>query len=125
MNDYALAVLRWLSANEGGRQHPPAGLRYVTIAQFQSPAKGEMSEPWSLIVEAPESLNRATAVTVTVRFLVPEQAPLHYLEPGTQFQLLEGNRRVAIGEIVRHEPSASNCSGAAYTDLLESAIPKK
>ena len=125
MNDYALAILRWLSVDEGGRQRPPSGLRYVTLAQFQSATDEEMSEPWSLIVEAPEPLDRAGTVTVTLRFLVPEHAPLHYLTPGTHFQLLEGKRKVAVGEIVRREQPEVNRNGAGRAALLESAIHKK
>jgi hypothetical protein len=122
MNDKALAILRWLPADEGGRQRPPSGLRYVTLAQFQSAPDEEMSEPWSLIVEAPEPLDRAGTVTVTVRFLAPEHAPGHYLTPGTHFQLLEGRRKVAAGKIIKHERSASNRNGAGHTDVLKTLI---
>lgn len=125
MNDYALAILRWLPADEGGRQRPPSGLRYITLARFQSAPDEEMSEPWSLIVEAPQPLDRAGTVTVTVRFLAPEHAPLHYLTPGTHFQLLEGKRKVAAGEIVKHGRSASNRTGAGHTDVLETIIHNK
>jgi hypothetical protein len=35
-----------------------------------------------------------------VRFLVPEKAPLDLLQPGNKFDLFDGPRLIASGEII-------------------------
>jgi len=92
-----IVQLRWRTAAEGGRQVPPSGPRYSTVASFDPPTPNWPEEAWSVVVEpAPASGSSG----FTLSFLAGDRAPQHVLQPGVRFELLEGTRVVANGEIV-------------------------
>lgn len=94
----ALARVCWVPETEGGRKIPPTGHRYVTVARFEED-KTWPDEAWSLVMDFSESPIDTRCVTADVHFLVPE-APAHLLTTGSKFELFEGRRCVARGEIL-------------------------
>ena len=100
MSEVMQARIRWLSPEEGGRPAPPVGPRYSTVARFEKQRAEWEKEAWSLVVEWQEPIDAAGWVTANVRFLVPENAPSQLLAVGSRFELMEGRRVVAQGEVV-------------------------
>jgi hypothetical protein len=93
-------MIRWMSAAEGGRNHPPEGPTYSTVARFEDERDKWPREAWSLIVEPVKSFGQGgEAVLANVRFLVDE-APRELLRPGARFELCEGRRVVAKGVVL-------------------------
>jgi hypothetical protein len=93
------ARICWLTPEAGGRKSPPSGPSYSTVAKFNC-ATGDWKEgAWSLVLDlcGPTDISRCTIADV--RFLSP-QGPSELLQTGTQFELLEGHRKVAIGTIL-------------------------
>jgi hypothetical protein len=103
----ALARVCWVPETEGGRRIPPTGHRYVMVAKFADDNTWP-DEAWSLVVDLSESPLGSHCTTANVRFLVP-QAPVHLLTTGSKFELFEGRRCVATGEILadQRRPSES------------------
>lgn len=93
------ARLRWTRPSEGGREGPPSAPPYVTVSRFEQQRDTWEQEAWSLVVEWSDPPDDSWAHQVVVRFLV-ENAPEELLESGNHFELLEGKRVVAIGEVV-------------------------
>lgn len=95
----AKAKLRWVPENKGGRASLPSGPRYVTVSRFEDEKEKYPAEAWSLVVDFESPLDEAGVMDATVRFLV-EDAPHYLLHPGSHFELYEGLKLVAIGEII-------------------------
>ncbi len=91
--------LRWLRPEEGGRSAPPPGPRYLTVAKFEILADKWPSEAWSIVAEWDEEQGDQLKTRARMRFLV-EGAPEHLLTPGSRFELYEGRRPVACGEVL-------------------------
>lgn len=53
---------------------------------------------WSLVVDFSSSPDDRTMAEVS--FLVPENAPQHWLRPGSKFDLVDGPKIIAHGVIV-------------------------
>jgi len=83
------ARVRWLTKAEGGRDEPPTGEQYVTVARFQDPAGDWSSDGWSVVLRFSGDRQHAE-----VGFLVPE-APEHLLRERIEFELYEGAKKVA------------------------------
>jgi len=92
-----LARVRFLSQGEGGRSHPPSGPSYSTVSRF--PGARGTTDAWSLILDFVSQPDPSGEALVRVRFLSPD-APLELLSSGMRFELLEGPRAVARGEVV-------------------------
>ena len=93
-----LARIRFLSASEGGRAEPSHGTRwYTTICRLPWESAGCPGQ-WSLVVSLPFIDVAGTHMTF-VHFLSAD-APHDLLLPGVQFDLYEGHRLVASGEIM-------------------------
>jgi len=92
------AKLQWVRSEKGGRQAPPSGSHYSTVARFEQQRDTWREDAWSLVIEWTESPDASLAHRVDVRFLV-EGAPEHLLVTGNRFELLEGERVVATGVI--------------------------
>jgi hypothetical protein len=92
------AKLRWLRPEEGGRQEPPPGPSYSTVTRFDQQHDSWRKEAWSMVVEWVEKPDASMSHSVNVRFLV-SAAPEKLLTTGSRFELLEGERVVAIGVI--------------------------
>jgi len=95
----AKARICWLTPEAGGRETPPSGPLYSTVAKFNCEKGDWKNGAWSLVVElcGPTDFSRCTVAEV--RFLSP-QGPSELLRPGIQFELLEGRRTVATGTIL-------------------------
>jgi len=94
------ARLRWLSISEGGRHPPPLGTVYSTVAKFEAVSEKWPNEAWSVVLQflAPPDSNGF--VTVPIRMLVGAKAPVELLAPGSRFELYEGRKCVAYGEVL-------------------------
>ena len=93
------AKLQWVRPEQGGRQAPPSGSRYSTVSRFEQQRDTWRKEAWSLVIEWTEPPDASLTHRVSARFLV-EKAPEHLLTTGNRFELMEGERVVATGEIL-------------------------
>jgi hypothetical protein len=107
----ALARICWIEAKDGGRRTPFTGTRYITVARFEREKAKWPKEAWSLVVDFGELPTRSCCVTADVHFLVPE-APEYLLTTGDKFELFEGNRCVAEGEIISSQREADRSLSA-------------
>ena len=99
MRSKTWAKLKWVPKDAGGRDALPSGLSYSTVARLEKykddwPKKNG----WSLVLDF--SATPETRRMAEVRFLVGEAAPQDLLQPGSRFDLFEGYRLVASGEII-------------------------
>lgn len=92
------AHLKWITPEEGGRQSPPPGPRYTTVARFESQKESWLREAWSLVVEFVEPPDRTLCHRVHVSFLA--EGPEDLLQPGCEFELMEGRQSVAKGTVI-------------------------
>ena len=92
------ADIEWLSASEGGRQHPPIGPSYRAPVRF-GPWSGSQPEEatFTFIVELVDSSD-AYHWRANVTFEVAG-APEEVFVPGATFELYEGRRCVARGRV--------------------------
>jgi len=93
------ARIEWIGPEAGGREAPPVGPRYSTVARFEGQADWPR-EAFSLVVERKSNDHGDAEWIATVSFLVPENAPDDFLRPGARFELFEGGRRVAAGQVL-------------------------
>lgn len=96
----ARAKIDWVPATQGGRQSPPPGPRYITVARFQEAWNDWPREAWSLIVEFESGSDDPLSTLAKVRFLAPN-GPEHLLHPGSLFELYEGRQLVAKAQVVQ------------------------
>ncbi len=93
------ATLNWLTREEGGRKELPFGPRYISEGRFLDHTEKRDIEGWSLIVDKLGDCEIQTPIwRATIRFGV-EEAPHEWLVNGAKFELYEGNRLVALGQI--------------------------
>ena len=92
------ALIRWTAPEQGGRQLPPVGPVYSTVARFEDDEHWP-HEAWSVLIKFERSFNAGHYIYAEVSFLV-EDAPASLLQVGSRFELLEGRRRVAKGTVV-------------------------
>ena len=71
------AKVCWVKEEAGGRQSPPSGPRYVTVARFDEEKDKWPNEAWSLVVDFRDSPDESLCMIADVRFLMPE-APVEY-----------------------------------------------
>ena len=93
------AKIYWRNRTEGGRTKPPSGLQYVTVARFEDEKDKWPEEAWSLVLEFDTLPDESLISVATVSFLV-EDAPHHLLHVGSRFELFEGHKCVADGEVI-------------------------
>src|ERR1041385_1828592 len=89
----------WVKKEAGGRDSPPPGPRYITPARFEDEKDKWPKEAWSLILEFNTSPDESLCTIAEVRFLSPD-GPMRLLHPGSIFELYEGRRLVARGEVL-------------------------
>ncbi|WP_139108769.1 hypothetical protein [Brevibacillus laterosporus] len=99
MKKVVKAKIRWLQANEGGRNTPISGYgwRYCPIVQFDSDQ--ETDDVWSSDIVWYEEPDAELCVIPDFSFLV-EEAPYELPRSKNKFRLYEGNKLVAVGEII-------------------------
>jgi len=108
MAEMAQARICWLPEKEGGRKTIPLGPRYVMVARFEQEKDKWPEEAWSLAIEnsvPTGDLRSQQCVMANVHFLAPE-APTQLLYKGSRFELFEGRRCVATGEILQEQRKA-------------------
>lgn len=93
------ARLTWVPYGQGGRAHAPTGTTYTTVARYHHPVTHEISFEWSMVVHFNNELRSVESQHVSVSFLSLE-APHALLQPGFMFELYEGARLVAVGEVI-------------------------
>jgi len=91
------AHLQWRKPGEAGRQSPPPGPTYSTVARFESQKESWLREAWSLVIEFAESPDASLSHRVRVSFLA--DGPEELLRPESVFELMEGNQSVAKGTV--------------------------
>ena len=89
----------WVKEEDGGRKAPPPGPRYSTVARFEEEKDKWLKEAWSLVLEFSDSPDESLCVVADVSFLSPD-GPVKLLRPGSIFELFEGRRLVARGEVL-------------------------
>jgi hypothetical protein len=98
MMEVVRAKLRWIPAAAGGRK-TPAKSPYSTVARFDESNADWPEVAWSIVAEFAEEDLGKSEMLATVRFLVAE-ASQELLHLGSQFQLFEGTRMMASGEVI-------------------------
>lgn len=96
----AIARIHWIPEVEGGRKYPPFGPRYSTVARFEKQAEKWPQEAWSIVAEFTSKIDASSCVEAKISFLT-QDAPAHLLERGNNFELYEGRRLVARGEVLK------------------------
>ena len=99
MGKVVRAKISWIPANTAGRRALPAGLRYSTAGRFDEDAAHWPNSAWSIVVEFDEPLGQSHEIVASIHFLV-SNAPDSLLHPGSRFELYEGSRVVAYGEVM-------------------------
>lgn len=98
MKKIVKAHITWTAYENGGRKNPPlAGTRYCPIVIFNN-VKGNIGEFWSADFVCTE-VDKNYSSIVEFTFL-SEDAPMDYLVKGNEFELFEGNKKVASGVII-------------------------
>lgn len=87
----------WISAKNGGREKPPSGSQYSTVARFEDVKDKWPNEAWSVAIDF--NKHEDTYSEGNIRFLV-EWAPNNLLYSSSKFDLFEGKKRVATGEVL-------------------------
>lgn len=83
----------------GGRQNPPTGNTYSTVARFEDIKDGWPDEAWSIMLEFNEEPDEDGIHYAEIHFLV-ENAPHEILYEGSKFDLFEGYKLVAKGIVI-------------------------
>ena len=115
MSRVVRARIVWVPAASGGRQALPPGPIYSTVSRFVEQGARWTEESWSLVVQFSEGRPTAAETFASVQFLSP-QAPHEWLHPGSRFELLEGRRVVAYGEVV------SEADGQGEDEVFQPAV---
>ncbi len=118
------AKICWVPAAEGGREHPPREPHYSTVAKFEKEAKKWPKEAWSIVAEFKKIFDDLSSVIAELRCLAPD-APSHLLQPGSKFELYEGSRLVAHGEVLSDsvEPLSETIHPHADVEMAETPWP--
>lgn len=98
----SLTRITWLSREKGGRLNPPSGGEYSAVARFKNQTNWP-SEAWSVMIRFLNPISGAREQLATVRFLVDEEAPDGLLDPGVEFELMEGPNAVARVKVLEDE----------------------
>ena len=99
MSEKIEAQLQWIEPDKGGREAPPPGPKYSTVARFENQKEQWLKEAWSLVIEFIEQPDASLSHRVNVSFLADE-APGEMLAKGSVFELMEGPRAVAKGTVL-------------------------
>lgn len=92
----ALAYIKWISKENGGRNPIPIGNRYNPLIVFEGQKEEDGS--WSADIYVEKHIDDCTSI-IRLSYLV-EEAPFRFLIHGNKFSLFEGRRLVAQGIII-------------------------
>jgi hypothetical protein len=76
------------------RNLPIAGRRYTTMAKFPDKQANDNSA-WSIILHFPENVVRSEEKMMGEAEFLVDEAPWHWLVPGTTFEMYEGFQKTA------------------------------
>jgi hypothetical protein len=96
------ASIEWILENQGGRRKPPVGTGnppYATVIRFADEPWPHSAASWSLVVRKKESQSTEYRWIADVHYLM-ENAPHDSLRDGRKFELYEGKKCVACGQII-------------------------
>jgi len=93
------AKIQWLTPESGGRKTPPLGPKYSTVARFIDISEKWPKEAWSIVAEFIKPTDSNNCTIVKLSFLV-DTGPEYLLYSGSRFDLFEGPRIVATGEVI-------------------------
>lgn len=94
----SMAIISWIPASKGGRRHPPTGISYRSVARVDGDPEWP-TNAWTLVVRPRRAVAQGQFVVADVAFLAPE-APARLLRKGVRFQIFEGTRMVATGQLL-------------------------
>lgn len=102
MKKIVKARIHWLSSDAGGRAAPPTGPRYSTVARFEADTSDWSDIAWSIVAEfdVPPTASQETIARIWLLAHDRPGAPEHFLRPGSRFELFEGRKLVATGEVI-------------------------
>ena len=89
----------WVKKEAGGRDTPPPGPRYSTVARFEEEKDKWTREAWSLVLEFYDPPDESLCMIADVSLLNPD-GPTGLLHQGSVFELYEGRQVVARGEVL-------------------------
>ncbi|MBI5880046.1 MAG: hypothetical protein HZB53_20545 [Chloroflexi bacterium] len=121
MNPTVKAIIRWTPREAGGRQAPPVGPRYSTVAHFAEDQSDIHLEAWGIVAEFDEAQTRTDGTLVRIRFLSSD-GPVQYLHPGSRFELYEGKQVVARGEVLAEAEQLASISPPAAALVKENPV---
>lgn len=97
MNTSTRARICWV---EGSKSNfPSVGPQYSTVAKFADQGEEWIQDAWSLVLYFDAPPDESLCAIAEVRLLNPE-GPSEYLHKGNAFELYEGRRLVARGEVL-------------------------
>jgi superfamily II DNA or RNA helicase len=97
--NWVRAKIKWRSPEEGGRSAPPPGPRYSTVARFVQQGSNWRENAWSLVLQFVEDPDQQGSHTANVKYL-SDDGPQDWLTSGSRFELWEGSKVVASGEVI-------------------------
>jgi len=100
MGKSVVAKIHWVPAEEGGRTSLPTGKKYSTIARFPEDTGMWLQEAWSIVLEFDEPPSAQGNPSMAKARFLAGKAPVDRLKSGRTFELYEGNKKVAMVEIV-------------------------
>jgi len=93
----ARAKIRFLLSAGGNEDYPVQEGQYLsTPAVWEDLPEGES---WPLVVQFVGQKSMIGIVMTEVEFLNPRKAPSDKLKPGFKFTLMDGERKLALGEV--------------------------
>jgi hypothetical protein len=90
----------WYKKTEGGRNSIPSVCEYSTIAKFKDEGVDWPKIAWSMILyfDTPPSIQGENSIGLA-KFLTSD-APKEKLKSGTEFELYEGYKKVALVSVI-------------------------
>lgn len=79
---------------------PPPGPTYSTVARFEHLASQWPCEAWSVVLTITAPPEEDGTMVTGIRMLMGDDAPIELLRPGSKFELYEGRKCVARGEVI-------------------------
>ena len=96
-HESVMAVLTWVSPNVGGRKTPPTVRCYRSLSRFDEDPNWSRGV-WDILVEFIDLPTFEAPSKVRISFASPG-APTDLLHTGNRFELREGKKVVARGQI--------------------------
>ncbi len=99
----ARAMITWFRFEEGGRRELPRVPLYRSVVRFDEDPNRRLGA-WDFEVQFEDPPSHERSSVATVSFLA-EGAPSQLLHVGSRFELTEGRKVVARGEIIQAKVS--------------------